>query len=76
MKDPDLREGMYLEAHLKAKEEPDAIEINRSLLLETQEIFVVRDSVLDLIPVKPVYYSDNSVVLKDVPDGMTILSNR
>lgn len=74
VKDPDLREGMYLEAHLKAKEEPDAIEINRSLLLETQEIFVVRDSVLDLIPVKPVYYSDNSVVLKDVPDGMTILS--
>lgn len=74
VKDPDLREGMYLEAHLKAKEEPDAIEINRSLLLETQEIFVVRDSVLDLIPVKPVYYSDNSVVLKDVPEGITILS--
>jgi multidrug efflux pump subunit AcrA (membrane-fusion protein) len=74
VKDPDLREGMYLEAHLKAKEEPNAIEINRSLLLETQEIFVVRDSVLDLIPVKPVYYSDNSVVLKDVPEGITILS--
>lgn len=74
VKDPDLREGMYLEAHLKAKEEPDAIEINRSLLLETEQIYVVRDSVLDLIPVKPVYYSDNSVVLKDVPEGITILS--
>ena len=65
---------MYLEAHLKAKEEPDSIEINRSLLLETEQIFVVRDSVLDLIPVKPVYFSDNKVVLKDVPDGITILS--
>ncbi|MCK0190981.1 HlyD family efflux transporter periplasmic adaptor subunit [Arenibacter sp. F20364] len=74
VKDPDLREGMYMEAHLKAKEETDAIEINRSLLLETQQIFVVRDSVLDLIPVKPVYFSDNKVVLKDVPDGLTILS--
>ncbi|MEQ8216796.1 MAG: HlyD family efflux transporter periplasmic adaptor subunit [Arenibacter sp.] len=74
VKDPDLREGMYLEAHLKAKEEPNAIEINRSLLLETEQIFVVRDSVLDLIPVKPVYFSDNRVVLKDVPDGITILS--
>ena len=74
VKDPDLREGMYLEAHLKAKEEPNAIEVNRSLLLETEQIFVVRDSVLDLIPVKPVYFSDNSVVLKDVPDGITILS--
>lgn len=74
VKDPDLREGMYLEAHLKAKEEPNAIEINRSLLLETEQIYVVRDSVLDLIPVKPVYFSDNSVVLKDVPEGITILS--
>ena len=74
VKDPDLREGMYLEAHLKAKEEPNAIEINRSLLLETEQIYVVRDSVLDLIPVKPVYFSDNKVVLKDVPDGITILS--
>jgi multidrug efflux pump subunit AcrA (membrane-fusion protein) len=74
VKDPDLREGMYLEAHLKAKEEPNAIEINRSLLLETEQIYVVRDSVLDLIPVKPVYFSDNRVVLKDVPDGITILS--
>lgn len=74
VKDPDLREGMYLEAHLKAKEEPNSIEINRSLLLETEEIYVVRDSVLDLIPVKPVYFSDNKVVLKDVPDGITILS--
>lgn len=74
VKDPDLREGMYLEAHLKAKEEPNSIEINRSLLLETEQIYVVRDSVLDLIPVKPVYFSDNKVVLKDVPDGITILS--
>jgi len=74
VKDPDLREGMYLEAYLKAKEEVDAIEINRSLLLETDQIFVVRDSVLDLIPVKPVYFSDSKVVLKDVPDGLSILS--
>jgi multidrug efflux pump subunit AcrA (membrane-fusion protein) len=74
VKDPDLREGMYLEAHLKAKEETDAIEVNRSLLLETDQIFVVRDSVLDLVPVKPVYFSDSKVVLKDVPDGLTILS--
>ncbi|RAJ08086.1 efflux RND transporter periplasmic adaptor subunit [Arenibacter echinorum] len=74
VKDPELREGMYLEAHLKAKEEPNSIEINRSLLLETEQIYVVRDSVLDLIPVKPVYFSDNKVVLKDVPDGITILS--
>ncbi len=64
---------MYLEANLNAKQETDAIEIDRSLLLENNQIFVVRDSVLDLIDVKPVYFSDKKVVLKEVPDGTTIL---
>lgn len=74
VKDKDLREGMYLEANLSAKKEEDAIEIDRSLLLDNEQIFVVRDSVLDLIDVKPVYFSDKKVVLKDVPEGMAIIS--
>ena len=72
--DESLREGMYLEANLDAKEENNAIEIDRSLLLENDKIFVVRDSVLDLIDVKPVYFTDKKVVLKEVPDGITIMS--
>lgn len=71
--DPDLKEGMYLEANLNAKQESDAIEIDRNLLLENNQIFVVRDSVLDLIDVKPVYFSNKKVVLKDVPEGTTII---
>lgn len=72
--DPDLKEGMYLEANLNAKEETNAIEIDRNLLLENDQIFVVRDSVLDLIDVKPVYFSDKKVVLKEVPDGISIIT--
>lgn len=74
VKDEGLREGMYLEANLNAKEESDAIEVDRGLLLENDKIFVVRDSILDLIDVKPVYFSNKKVVLKDVPDGLTIVS--
>lgn len=74
VRDKDLREGMYLEASLNAKEETNAIEIDRSLLLENNQIFVVRDSLLDLIDVKPVYFSDRQVVLKDIPDGTTIIT--
>lgn len=74
VKDKNLKEGMYLEADLDAKKEENAIEIDRSLLLEGNKIFVVRDSVLDLIDVKPVYFSEKSVVLKNVPDGEVILS--
>ena len=72
--DPDLKEGMYLEANLHAKEEENAIEIDRGLLLEGDRIFVVRDTVLDLIDVKPVYFTNKSVVLKEVPDGIAIVS--
>jgi len=71
---PSLKEGMYLEANLNAREETDAIEVDRGLLMENNQIFVVRDSILDLIDVKPVYFTDKSVVLKDVPNGITILS--
>ncbi|WP_339651093.1 HlyD family efflux transporter periplasmic adaptor subunit [uncultured Maribacter sp.] len=70
----NLREGMYLEANLDARKEENAIEVDRSLLLEGNKIFVVRDSVLDIIDVNPVYFSDKRVVLKDVPNGVTIMS--
>lgn len=71
--DKKLKEGMYLEANLEAKEEPNAIEINRNLMLDNDQIFVIRDSVLDVIDVKPVFYSNTKVVLKNVPDGTVIL---
>ncbi len=70
----NLKEGQYLEANLEAKEEENAIEIDRSLLLENNQIFVVRDSVLDLIDVRPVYFTDKKVVLKDVPNSEVIVT--
>jgi RND family efflux transporter MFP subunit len=70
----NLREGMYLEANLDAKKEENAIEVDRGLLLEGNRIFVVKDSVLDIIEVEPVYFSDKRVVLKNVPNGVTIMS--
>ncbi|WP_416444523.1 efflux RND transporter periplasmic adaptor subunit [Leeuwenhoekiella sp. A16] len=70
----NLKEGMYLEAQLEAKEESDAIKIPRKLLVDNSQIFIVRDSILDLVDVDPVYFSDKDVVLKGIPDGTRILS--
>lgn len=70
----NLKEGQYLEANLEAKEETNAIEINRSLLTESNQIFVVRDSILDLIDVNPVYFTDKKVVLKNVPEDEVIVA--
>jgi multidrug efflux pump subunit AcrA (membrane-fusion protein) len=74
VKNKTLKEGMYLEANLNAKEEQDAIEVSRGLVLEGDQIFIVRDSVLDLIDVKPVYFSDTKVVIKNIPNGTVIVS--
>lgn len=69
----DLKEGMYLEANLDAKKEPDAIEVSRNLMLDGNQIFVIKDSILDVIDVKPIFFSETKVVLKNVPDGTVIL---
>ncbi|MEM6892821.1 MAG: HlyD family efflux transporter periplasmic adaptor subunit [Bacteroidota bacterium] len=74
VKDDTLKEGQYLEANLEAKNEENAIEINRSLLMDGNRLFVVRDSVLDAIEVRPVYFSEKTVVVKDVPNDEVIVS--
>tara|TARA_R110000751_G_scaffold119345_2_gene219866 strand:- start:8022 stop:9158 length:1137 start_codon:yes stop_codon:yes gene_type:complete len=73
VEDNNLKEGMYLEANLNAKSIDNAIEIDRNLLTDNQEIFVIKDSLLDVMPAKPIHFSDTKVVLKDVPDGTVIL---
>ncbi|WP_343487947.1 HlyD family efflux transporter periplasmic adaptor subunit [Allomuricauda sp. d1] len=70
----NLKEGQYLEANLQAKEASNAIEIDRSLLVDNESIFVVRDSILDVIEVSPVYFGEDKVVVEDIPDGTTIVS--
>ena len=75
IKNSSLKEGIYLEAKINAKNEPNAIEINRSLFLDENKIFIVRDNVLDIMEVTPTYFSETKVVLKNIPDKTIILSN-
>lgn len=74
VKDEKLKEGMYLEANLNAKEEKNAFEVDRSLVLDNDQVFIVRDSVLDVMEVTPVYFSDTKAILKNIPNGTVILS--
>ncbi|MDN3595398.1 efflux RND transporter periplasmic adaptor subunit [Zunongwangia endophytica] len=70
----NIQEGMYLEAMLDAKKEPNALEIPRELLVERSKVYVVRDSVLDLVSVQPVYFNTESVVVKGLEDGTKMLA--
>ena len=68
-----LREGMYLEADLTAKEEPNTYEVSRKLIIDNNKLFFVKDSILQLTTVKPIYFKENTVVVRDLPDGMELL---
>lgn len=73
VKHPNLKEGIYLEANINAEKVDNAIQIDRNLLLDSEEIYVVNDSLLDVIAVKPVHFSNEKVILKEVPNGTIIL---
>lgn len=74
VKHNDLKEGTYLEADLEARSESNAIEISRKLLVDNKQLYVVRDSVLELIDVKPVYFSAETAVIKGIENGTKILA--
>jgi len=74
--DASLKEGMFLQADLDAKKEENAISIDRGLVNDKNEIFVVKDSVLLVMQVNPVYFSDKKAIIKGVPDGEVILSKQ
>ncbi|WP_397361916.1 efflux RND transporter periplasmic adaptor subunit [Olleya sp. R77988] len=76
VKNPNLKEGMYLEANLNAKSIDNAIQIDRNLLSDDQQIFIIKDSLLDVMPAKPIHFSETKVVLKDVPNGTIILKRQ
>ncbi|MCM4156271.1 efflux RND transporter periplasmic adaptor subunit [Gramella sp. AN32] len=74
VEDPELSEGLYLEARLDAKDEENAIEIPRELLVDRSKVFVVKDSTLNLVNVEPIYFTNNTVIIKGLEDGTQIVS--
>jgi len=68
-----LREGMYLEAVLKAKNEKNTFEISRKLLVDNSKIYVLKDEKLNLTEIDPVHYTDKTVVIRGLEDGTEIL---
>ncbi len=70
----NLKEGMFLEALLNAKEETEAISLPRQLVVDNSKLFIVRDSILDLVEIEPVHFSDKEAVIKGLEDGTQYLA--
>ncbi len=74
LKGKGLREGMYLEASLVAKSETNAFEVARNLLVNNTNLYIVQDSVLDIVQINPVYFNNETVIVKGLTDGSKVLS--
>lgn len=70
----NLKEGMFLEADLEAKQVENTFEIDRKLLLDENHVYVVKDTLLGIAAVEPVFFKEASVVVKGLTDGEQILS--
>ncbi|MFK8103970.1 MAG: efflux RND transporter periplasmic adaptor subunit [Saprospiraceae bacterium] len=68
-----LREGMYLEADLTAKNENNTFEISRKLLTDNSKVFVLQDSVLALKEIEAVHFTEKTAVIRGLSDGTEIL---
>lgn len=74
VEDEKVREGMFLEANIFARDEEDAIAVPRELLVDRTSVYVVNENVLELVEVDPVYYTSKSVVIKGLEDGTQLVS--
>jgi multidrug efflux pump subunit AcrA (membrane-fusion protein) len=69
-----LKEGMYLEAEIKAKDEENTFEIDRKLLIDENKVFVIADTLLQIKEITPVFFNENTVVVSGLENGSKILS--
>src|SRR5690606_4118839 len=75
VKGEQLREGMFLEANLDAREEENAYILARKLLVNESQIYIVEEGKLNLLDVEFIYATEREVVVKGIPDGTLILSD-
>ncbi len=68
-----LVEGMYLEAHILIKSETNAIEIERSLLINDREVFIVENNALVPKQIIPVHYTEKRAIIKGLANGTQII---
>lgn len=70
-----LTEGMFLEATIMARTESSVVEIDRSLLSNEDEVFVVEnDSILKARSVNVVHFSDKKAMIRGLLNGEKLLS--
>ncbi|MFK8162594.1 MAG: efflux RND transporter periplasmic adaptor subunit [Lewinella sp.] len=72
----DLREGMYLRGEADARVLDDVVEIDRNLLIDEGEVYVVKnDTLLALVPVNVQKFDRKTVIISGLPTGSKLLTS-
>lgn len=75
IKDAKVKEGMYLEASLEARNVEDALSIPRNLLVDQNKVYIVEENTLQLAEIEVVHFSSESVVIKGLENGTQLISS-
>lgn len=69
-----LTEGQFLQAEILAKDEPNVMRLNRSLITQKEQVFYVKnDSILSLMDVTPVHFTDEYALVRGITEGTALL---
>jgi multidrug efflux pump subunit AcrA (membrane-fusion protein) len=72
----DLRQGMYLRGSATAKPIDGAVAIDRDLLINESEVYVLsNDSLLRLMPVTVRRFQRNTAIVTGLPDGAELVTS-
>ncbi len=70
----DLTEGEYLEANISAKEVSDVYEIDRSILVDENNVFIVENGLLKKQPIQIIHTTKSKLVVKGLKNDSELVS--
>jgi membrane fusion protein (multidrug efflux system) len=68
-----LREGMFLNASISAKPKQNAFELPRSLLIDDTNLYIVKDSVLQVVAISIIHTTTESIIIRGLEDGTDVV---
>jgi multidrug efflux pump subunit AcrA (membrane-fusion protein) len=72
--DPELKEGMFLEANISANTFEQVFALDRGLLNGDQELFVVENNALQLKKVEAIHFTETLAIVKGLENGAIIIA--
>ncbi|MEL7147137.1 MAG: HlyD family efflux transporter periplasmic adaptor subunit [Bacteroidota bacterium] len=71
-----LKEGMYLEAEIELEAYTDAVRIPSKLVSRSNQVFILKDSLIQLKGVEPLSYSNSSVIVSGLQNGDLLINEK